>query len=279
MHRELIPDSAPLLSSHFKITSRDLKLVHVILQVCSACKQGINNQINSLSQMNSVSVHLCQKQPGPPIPELAARCRRTIAWLAMLQAWLGNSLSPSVWMKTGAGDSRHVGLNSYSTHMRSGRQEHVDCVSKCAWIPISCVWEDGLFFSSLSHLGPSILSDFRGNNPSLPSTSGSWPEAWELSLFPHSSGQVSQMMLLRSAGAKHLTWGITRTRPRTHGTGTSEGKQKHSHWTGQIPPGKFKPSQKKPLPGTVCREAGSSQVSTIERIHNNLTTRGVRLRP
>lgn len=40
---------------------------------------------------------------------------------------------------------RLVGLNSYSTHMCSGRWEHVVCVNKCAWIPINCVWEGGFF--------------------------------------------------------------------------------------------------------------------------------------
>lgn len=129
-----------------------------------------------------VSERLCRKRPGLPSPELEARCRPTKAWLSMVQPWLGNSPSPSAWLKTRAGNSRHVGLNSCSTHMWHGRREYVVCVSKCAWIPINCVWEGG-YFSSSSHLVltcPSTVPDFRGNNPSLPSSSDPRPEAWEL---------------------------------------------------------------------------------------------------
>lgn len=159
--------NAPSLRSYIKISSHyhpiTFSYLASLLCIYTSNKQSRLHPIIKLPD----SEHLFQRPPGHPILEPEARCRPTTAWMSMLQAWLGNRLSPSAWLKTrAAGIPGMWGLTPTLSHMSSRRREHVVCVSKWAWIPISYMLEGGFFSNHHVPTCP-LTARFQGGSGNL----------------------------------------------------------------------------------------------------------------
>lgn len=126
--------------------------ISIIWQVFSACKHRTNNQNDILSNklFTWVRASLLEVTRAPwtwPGSPMQTHNSTTLNAGGMAGK---QTFSLRVAENKGSGNSKHVGLNSYSAHMCNRRREHVVCVSKCAWIPISYAQEGGFFFFFIS---------------------------------------------------------------------------------------------------------------------------------